>query len=443
MTSSTQQQIRYTPPAPETASELALRLAHAENALRTLTSGQVDAIIDPEGKTYLLRPAQEDLRRNEQRLQGILDSAADAITVVDRGGVILSQSRASKRVLGYESEKLVGKRIFELVHEEDLPTLYIAYFNVIEGFEEQATVRFRHRDEHGLERPIEAMISALRGFSPERVVFCSRPVTMPTSVPALPLPSAASPAAVKDRFLAMLSHELRTPLTPALLGVAELLDDERFAEARPVLTMIRRNIELQSRLLEELTDFTTVGQHKVRLQLAPVDGHEHIQHVLEICRSEIAAAHIELRCDLRATKTTVLADTVRLQQVMWNLVKNAIKFSPRSSVISIATSNETPGFLTIDITDHGIGIEPELLPRVFDAFQQGNGKTHQQYSGLGLGLFIAQGLAEAQNGTLTAHSDGHGLGATLRLTVPIVPSGEIVPSTEKSTRLFPPTKRPR
>ncbi len=182
-----------TPPsavyAPEKATALALRLAHAENALRALTSGQVDAIIDPDGRAYLLRPAQESLRRNEQRLQAVLDCVGDVITVVDRGGAIVSQSRAVKRVLGYDPEELVGKRVFDLVHEEDLPLLYIAYFNVIEGFEEHATVRFRHRVRFGFDRVVESTITRLRGFSPASVIMSMRPVT--SAVLALPGPQRA------------------------------------------------------------------------------------------------------------------------------------------------------------------------------------------------------------------------------------------------------------
>lgn len=162
---------------PERATALALRLAHAENALRALTSGQVDAIIDPDGKAYLLRPAQESLIRDEQRLRAILDYSPDAVTVVDRGGVILSQNRASKRVIGQEPGEMVGRRIFEFVKDEDLPLLYIAYFNVIEGFDECGTVRFRFRDAHGLDRLVEATIARLGGISPASVVMSIRLAT--------------------------------------------------------------------------------------------------------------------------------------------------------------------------------------------------------------------------------------------------------------------------
>jgi signal transduction histidine kinase len=225
----------------------------------------------------------------------------------------------------------------------------------------------------------------------------------------------------------MLSHELRTPLSPISLGVDDLREDERFVEARPTLAMIRRNIDLQARLLEELFDFTKIGQHKVRMRLGPVDAHEAVGFVLEICKAEVTAAKIEVILDLAAPEKIVLADTVRLQQVMWNLIKNAVKFSTPGGSISIISANDAAGGLTLQFVDHGVGIEPALLPLIFDPFRQGHHAKPHLSGGLGLGLFIAKGLVEAQGGTLTAFSEGHGKGSTfsLRLTkaseVPVPP----------------------
>lgn len=156
---------------------LALRLAHAENALHALCAGQVDAIVDPDGRAYLLRPAQEHLRQNESRLQALLDSAADAITVVDRGGMILSQSKAVRRVLGYDSEDLVGSSIFERIHDNDLPKTYCAFFNVIEEFRTDALVAFRHRTRGGSYCLVEATVGKLRDLTSRSVVFSMRPIT--------------------------------------------------------------------------------------------------------------------------------------------------------------------------------------------------------------------------------------------------------------------------
>ena len=133
----------------DSAITLALRLAHAESALHALTSGQVDAIVDPSGKTYLLRTAQEHLMHNESRLLDLIESIADVIIVVNRGGTITSQNMAATRILGYGPQGLLGKNLFEFVHYEDQATLYSAFFNVIEGILKDDTVQFRHRTGDG------------------------------------------------------------------------------------------------------------------------------------------------------------------------------------------------------------------------------------------------------------------------------------------------------
>jgi len=155
---------------------LALRLAHAENALRALTSGQVDAIIDSDGKAYLLRPAQEHIRQNQKRLHTVLESAADIITVLDRGARIISQTRAAHHLLGYEPGWLLGRPLFDFVHPEDLPKLYSAFFHVIEEFQPDALVEFRHQHRDGTYRTLETMVSKLCEASVNQVVLISRDV---------------------------------------------------------------------------------------------------------------------------------------------------------------------------------------------------------------------------------------------------------------------------
>ena len=404
------------------AMALALRLAHAENALHALSSGQIDAIINADGTTYLMRPAQEQLRQSERRLQAMVESVADVFTVVSRAGVILSENRAVHRILGYTPEQLVGSVIFKLIHEADIPAVYSAFIDVLEGYKENATVIFRHLTRDGSYCQVEATLSRLHDVSPESVVFSSRPVTgRPGGMqPTIAESGGAQLPPSEDRFLAMLSHELRTPLTPVLLSIAALQEDERFSEASPTFAMIRRNIELQSRLLEELSDFAAVGQHKLRLRLESIDAHEAVRLVLEICGAEIAAAAIVVQLDLRAPDSMVLVDSLRLQQVMWNLVKNAVKFSIRGSSISIASANDAQGDVTLEFADQGIGITSDLLPLVFNPLQQGDESMQRRYGGLGLGLFIAKGLVEAHHGTLTVASEGLGRGATFRLKLKTV-----------------------
>jgi PAS domain S-box-containing protein len=406
--------------------DLALSLAQAEEALRAFTSGKVDAIVDADGQAYLLRPAQERLIESKRWLDAVIEGSADVITVVNRQGAIISQSRPVSRVLGYEPEALLGTSIFDHIRDEDLPKVHSAFFNVVEGIQEHATTRFNHRASDGSWRIVEATLGKLCVGASPSVVFSLRPIDHLSReiVDHEHREAGRTDAALsKDRFLAMLAHELRTPLMPVLLGISEMQGDSRFADAASTLAMMRRNIELQARLLEELSDFTTVGQHKVRLRLEPIDVHKSVRYVLDICRSEIAAARMEVILDLRASENMVLADTLRLQQVMWNVVKNAVKFSPLGGSISITSTNDTHDTITIEFVDHGIGIEPELLPLVFDPFKQGKPLINQKnYGGLGLGMFIAKGLAEAQDGTLVASSEGLGLGATFCLILKLAPA---------------------
>jgi len=410
----------------EATYELALHLAAAESALRTFTGDKVDAVVDANGRAYLLRPAQEHLLRNERWLDSVLDSSADLITVVNRQGAILSQTRPVNRVLGYEPDELIGTSIFELIRDEDLPSVHSAFFNVVEGIQEHATTQFNHRSRDGSYRMVEATLGKLREAESACVVFSLRPIGHP-SREGIEFEKreaeTAQQALAKDRFLAMLSHELRTPLMPVMLCIGELQEDERFAHARPLFAMMKRNIELQARLLEELADFTTVGQHKMRLRPESIDVHVALRFVLEICRAEIDAARMEVKLDLCAPNNLVLADTLRLQQVMWNLVRNAIKFSPPGSKIRISSANEAPGSVTLNFVDNGIGIEPELLPLVFDPFQQGERVINRKHAGgLGLGMFIAKGLTEAQEGSLTVSSAGLGMGANFQLTLKLAPT---------------------
>jgi PAS domain S-box-containing protein len=160
----------------DSATTLALRLAHAENALHALTSGQVDAIVDPSGKAYLLRPAQEQLRQNETRLKALIDSIADVITVVNRGGTIVSQSLAVTRVFGFGPEELLGKNIFEFINFEDRAHVYSAFFSVIEGLLEDATVIFRQRTADESFQTVEATIRKLNEAAVTSVVLSMRPV---------------------------------------------------------------------------------------------------------------------------------------------------------------------------------------------------------------------------------------------------------------------------
>ena len=220
----------------------------------------------------------------------------------------------------------------------------------------------------------------------------------------------------KDQFLAMLSHELRTPLTPVLASALALESEPALPPAiHESLQMIRRNVELEARLIDDLLDLTRIDRGKVQLNFEVVDAHNLLQNALEICQPEIDRKHLTCSVNLSARKVHLRADPARLQQIFWNLINNAVKFTPSEGQIFISTSNESQGHLHVGIADSGLGIEPESLPKIFDAFEQG-GRT--QLGGLGLGLAISKALVEAHNGTITAQSAGRNKGSRFTLVFP-------------------------
>jgi hypothetical protein len=220
----------------------------------------------------------------------------------------------------------------------------------------------------------------------------------------------------KDQFLAMLSHELRTPLTPVLASALALESEPDLPkEIRESLQMIRRNVELEARLIDDLLDLTRIDRGKVQLNFEVVDAHTLLQNALEICQAEIDRKHLTRSLNLGAKKMHMRADPARLQQIFWNLINNAVKFTPVNGQITITTDNDSKGQLRVEVADTGLGIESQALPKIFDAFEQG-GRT--QLGGLGLGLAISKALVEAHKGAITAQSSGRNEGSTFTLVFP-------------------------
>jgi signal transduction histidine kinase len=230
----------------------------------------------------------------------------------------------------------------------------------------------------------------------------------------------------KDHFLAMLSHELRTPLTP-VISALEALETEpaQTRDVKSALAMIRRNVELETQLIDDLLDFTRIAKDKLQLRFAPVDAHAAISNVVEMCRAEAESRRLQVHLNLRANAYHVAADTAKFQQIIWNLLKNAIKFTPDAGEIAISSSNPSPEVFTISVRDTGIGMESEVMQRIFDPFEQGNRSFERRFGGLGLGLAISKSLAQAHGGALTAQSDGRNRGSTFLLSMQTVSPAEV------------------
>ncbi len=219
--------------------------------------------------------------------------------------------------------------------------------------------------------------------------------------------------AAKDHFLAALSHELRTPLTPVLMAVTALeLDEDIPQRVRDDLCMIKRNIELEARLIDDLLDLTRISRGKMQFRFETIDAHEILRRTIEIVRSNILAKKLAIHADLAATRHHVRADPARLQQVFWNILKNAIKFTPAGGSIAIRTRTTETHAVIVEVTDSGIGIDPPSLTRIFDAFEHSESAVSRHFGGLGLGLAISKALIDQHGGKLTALSEGSGRGAT-------------------------------
>jgi len=232
--------------------------------------------------------------------------------------------------------------------------------------------------------------------------------------------------AAKDQFLALLSHELRSPLSPVIAMVGEL--EAELPDSKPVreaLDVVRRNVELEARLIDDLLDVTRIAKGKLQLSFEPICVHQTLQRAYEICREEITAKNLEAEFHLRATETHVEGDPARLQQVFWNLIKNSVKFTPEKGKITIETSNPTPDKIEVRVIDTGIGIEPEKIDKIFNAFEQGQTEITRRFGGLGLGLAISKALIDAHGGKIRVQSPGKDQGSifSLQLSTVVMPAG--------------------
>jgi signal transduction histidine kinase len=232
----------------------------------------------------------------------------------------------------------------------------------------------------------------------------------------------------KDRFIAMLSHELRTPLTPILFASSILGQDPTVPDhIREELKIITRNVELEARLIDDLLDVTRISQGKLNLAFETADAHELLHSALRICSREIAAKNLTVQLELEATEHRIRADTARLQQIFWNLIQNAVKFTPPDGQIKLHSHNSQSSWFRLEVIDSGIGITSEALSRIFDPFEQAGGAN---FGGLGLGLAISKAIVDLHGGRIFASSAGTDHGAMFAIELPNV----VASSTERLPR---------
>jgi PAS domain S-box-containing protein len=221
----------------------------------------------------------------------------------------------------------------------------------------------------------------------------------------------------KDQFLAVLSHELRTPLTPIIVAASWFRNAQQLSEqARTAFDMIFRNAEIEARLIDDLLDLTRISRNQLELQFRRVDLHTVLRAAIEVCETGAQQKKQSLNLQLAAELSDVQCDVARIQQVIWNLLKNAIKFTPEGGMILVTSRNEK-NEIVVEVSDSGIGIDPTVIPKIFVPFEQGDKDVVKQFGGLGLGLAISKAIVDAHGGVIAVRSDGKDLGAafTVRL----------------------------
>ena len=223
----------------------------------------------------------------------------------------------------------------------------------------------------------------------------------------------------KDRFLAVLSHELRTPLTPVMMTAAALeMNPDLPAEVRADMRMIRINVELETKLIDDLLDLSRIVTGKLALKFQEIDLNELVRHVCAMCRPALIENGIRLHCTLDGNAGRVAGDSARLHQVLWNLLNNAAKFTPRGGDIHLTSERLEGDRVRLRVRDTGIGIPAEVLPRIFDAFEQGEPGITRRFGGLGIGLAICKVMLDRHHGSIRAESAGPDRGSTFTVELP-------------------------
>jgi PAS domain S-box-containing protein len=369
------------------------------------------------------RRAEAALRESEERCKALANATFEGIAIEERGRFVDGNEQLFD-MLGYSRGELIGTEVAGLASEEDRERVRAAVCAARETLIEHKLVR-----KDGSRITVEVRVTPIR-YQNRVVRFAAiRDITeRKQSEEALAAAKRSAERAkaiaenasrAKDQFLAVLSHELRTPLTPVLATISMLLNNGLSGDVRESLEIVLRNIELEARLIDDLLDVTRIARGKLGLHRQPVQLGEVIRRAVEVCMPDIEARRLEFGLDLGdAGPCVVEADAARLQQVFWNLLKNAIKFTPQGGCVGIRCRRAARQLIA-QVSDSGIGIEPDMLPRLFNAFEQAERSITRQFGGLGLGLAISHGLVEMHGGTIAASSPGRGRGATFTVTLPI------------------------
>ncbi len=391
------------------------------------------------GNSLELGPAASELRYRR-----LFETAQDGILILDAdSGKIIDVNPFLLDLLGYPFESVIGLQLWEIGLFEDIAANQAAF----EKLQTEEYIRYENlplRTKAGKQIQVE-FVSNVYVVGSAKVIQCNiRDITARAQFQAASKSHADTlelAGKARDEANAVLFHELRNPLA-AISSMIDLLEMGHDTAGRPdqtelspvfdksALAFIRRNVRSLVRLVNELLDFTHVTNEAFGLKLAKVDAHEVIRFALKNLEGQQNGARIGIDLQLHARHSHIRADAVKLEQVLSNLIGNALKFTPQGGKVSVITRNEANGGLVVEVSDTGIGIPADALSRIFAPFEQGDSSIHPRYGGLGLGLSIARTLIKAQEGTLEVESEGPGQGAkfTARFQIDDSISGKITPA---------------
>jgi PAS domain S-box-containing protein len=372
--------------------------------------------------------ARNEIQRQKDLLSVTLSSIGDCVIVSDERGHITFMNDVAEKLTGWsfaEAQLQPIANVFKIVNEYtratvENPVEKVMKTGVIVGLANHTVLIRKDGSEVPIDdsgAPIKEADGTIRGAVLVFRDFSEHKEAQRALQEAKETAETANKA--KDQFLAMLSHELRTPLTPVLatLNLWEA-SDELPRSMQGDVQMLRRSVELEARIIDDLLDLTRIAKGMLSFSPEDTDVHEVLQFLVGICHSEFHQKRLVLTMQLQASNHYVHTDAGRLQQVLWNIIKNAAKFTEAGGAITILTSNDPLGNLSITIRDTGIGMATETIARLFRPFEQGDQRLSRRYGGLGLGMAISRALVDLLGGTITAESAGLGKGSVFTVTFP-------------------------
>ncbi|MGG6267573.1 hybrid sensor histidine kinase/response regulator [Leptolyngbya sp. AN03gr2] len=377
-----------------------------------------------------------ELRQSEERFRSLSASSPSGIFVIDPSGHCTYTNPRFQLICGIVPDLISDRSWQQCVHPDDRDRAHSQWKTYLEhGGEFSEELRFLTRDDstrwvHVRSCPMLAQtgepmghVGTIEDITERKEAEATRAQVMREQ---LARQEAEAANRMKDEFLAVLSHELRTPLN-SMLGWVRLLRTKHYEKSMVdrALETIERNAETQSQLIEDILDVSKIIRGKLRLNYRSIQPIAVIQAAIDAVRPQLEAKSIRLITYFDPGVSHVWGDSTRLQQIVWNLLTNAVKFTPESGEVKIQLQAEDTKTVKISVKDTGIGIEPEFLPHVFDRFRQADSTTTRSHNGLGLGLAIVRHLVELHGGSIEATSPGVGKGATFTVRFPVLQANEL------------------